>query len=409
MKRIIPLLLLVSCYQSAPNLDPVLVSIQIQDRNGMTETISQPDRLETYEHTNFLASQPYKKVLRVFRHDGKQSGVITSYHPNGHPWQYLEAQDMRAFGAFREWHPNGRLKIEAQIIGGTADIAPSGQKDWLFDGESKIWDERGVLLANFTYNKGVLEGKTSHYYPSGVLKQDLTYLQNELEGIAIEYYADGKEASRTQYLKGVKNGSSIGYHPDQTIRFRETYQDGLLIDGEYFRDGILISEVKGGFGFQAGPECLVEVRNGKFEGAVKFFYPNGDLKIVYHVKNGLKQGEEIEYYDGKAPKISIPWEGNLISGIVKTWYNDGKLQSQREMSRNKKMGSSLAWYRDGSLMYMEEYEEDKLTSGQYYKKGTRDPISNIANGNGFATLYDEYGIFLRKVHYQKGKPIDPES
>ena len=59
-------------------------------------------------------------------------------------------------------------------------------------------------------------------------------------------------------------------------------------------------------------------------------------------------------------------------------------------------------------MYMEEYEEDKIVSGHYYKKNQKEPISNISNGNGNATLYDEQGIFLRKVQYVKGKAIDPE-
>ena len=97
-----------------------------------------------------------------------------------------------------------------------------------------------------------------------------------------------------------------------------------------------------------------------------------------------------------------------ISGIVKTWYNNGKLESQRELSRNKKNGSSLGWYRDGSLMYMEEYEDDVLSKGQYFKKNHKESVSSIANGNGLATLYDENGIFLRKVLYAKGKAVEPE-
>jgi hypothetical protein len=60
-------------------------------------------------------------------------------------------------------------------------------------------------------------------------------------------------------------------------------------------------------------------------------------------------------------------------------------------------------------MLIEEYENDILLQGQYFKKNKADPISTITQGNGLATLYDEHGIFLRKVIYQKGKPIDPEN
>ncbi len=112
----------------------MLVAIQIQDRNGITETISIPERLYTYEQTDFLNSQPYKKVLRVYKKEGKNRSVITAYHPNGSISEYLEAEDMRAHGAFREWFSNGQIKIEATVIGGIADITPAAKKDWLFHG-----------------------------------------------------------------------------------------------------------------------------------------------------------------------------------------------------------------------------------------------------------------------------------
>ena len=44
-----------------------------------------------------------------------------------------------------------------------------------------------------------------------------------------------------------------------------------------------------------------------------------------------------------------------------------------------------------------------LISGKYYKKNSQTPISEIIDGNGVATLYDEEGIFLHKIPYQNGK------
>jgi antitoxin component YwqK of YwqJK toxin-antitoxin module len=390
----------------------------------MTETISQPDRLNGYNQSDFLSSQPYKKVLRVFKQEGKLAGKITTYHPNGLPWQYLEALDMRAFGPYNEWHANGQLKIEATVIGGTADVGSGSQKNWLFDGRAQIWDEMGRLQAQIFYSKGSLEGPSFHFYPTGQVQRQMIYSQNELEGVVTDYYIDGEVETTTAYKRGVKNGFSYGYWNGKQPRFVENYQTGLLLDGQYYaQDGRLSAEVRAGSGYQAlfnGAflEKMIEHRRGKAEGLVKVYFSNGDLKTIYQVKNGQKQGEEIEYYAREEredqgsqplPKISIPWDRNMISGIVKTWYSSGKLQSQRELSRNKKAGTSLGWYQDGGLMYMEEYEDDRLTRGQYHKKNHKDPISTIVNGNGFATLYDEAGVLLRKVHYIKGKAVDPEN
>jgi antitoxin component YwqK of YwqJK toxin-antitoxin module len=418
------LLFTTGCYKAADQSTPVLVSIQIQDRNGMTETISQPDRLETYEHQDFLASHPYKKVLRVYKKDGKLAGKISTYHPNGLPWQYLEALDMRANGEYKEWHQNGQLKISANVIGGTADIGSSAQKTWLFNGTAQIWDEKGRIQAEIPYKNGAMEGNSLHYYPSGKVQKKIPYTQDFLDGEAVEFHPNGSIYSTLLYNRGVKSGISKGFWPENQPQWEETYQAGLLLDGKYYAlDGSTVSEVRGGSGYQAkfnglSLERIIEHRRGKPEGLVKIHFTTGQVKNIYQVKNGQKQGEEVEYFsldelDDQAemqrPKISIPWEKDAISGQVKTWYNNGKLQSQREFSRNKKSGASVGWYKDSSLMYVEEYEEDRILSGRYYKKGHKDPISTISAGTGIATLYDELGVLVKKVYYQKGKPVDPES
>src|SRR3990167_1007693 len=153
-----------------------LFAIKIQDRNGLTETISSPERLEAYKGTDFLSSQPYKKVLRVYKKAGKTHSVITAYHPNGAIAQYLEAEEMRAHGAYKEWFPNGQQKIEAIVIGGTADIVPGAQRDWLFDGITRVWNEQGHLLAKIPYQKGVLQGTSTYYYSSGETQRQIQYI-----------------------------------------------------------------------------------------------------------------------------------------------------------------------------------------------------------------------------------------
>src|SRR5579863_10126746 len=164
------LILVCGCTHRAEDSDAPLASIQIQDRNGLTETISTPERLEPYRHLDFLASQPYKKIIRVFKQNGKMGGKITTYHPNGQIHQYLESQDMRAFGTYKEWHPNGALKIEATVIGGSADVIQGAQRDWIFDGVARVWDDKGTQLAEVPYAKGVLEGVSLVFDASGYLE-----------------------------------------------------------------------------------------------------------------------------------------------------------------------------------------------------------------------------------------------
>ncbi len=113
---------LTSCSTYNKEPPPVLTSINIIDRNGMSETISTEDRMKRYEHVDFLTEQPYQKVLRIYSRDqhGDIRAFVTSYHPNGHPKQYLEIVNNRAHGSYREWHSNGTLKLETYVIGGEA-------------------------------------------------------------------------------------------------------------------------------------------------------------------------------------------------------------------------------------------------------------------------------------------------
>ena len=76
------------------------------------------------------------------------------------------------------------------------------------------------------------------------------------------------------------------------------------------------------------------------------------------------------------------------------------------MADNMKNGTSTAWYRDGNLMIVEEYINDRLVKGQYFKRGERIPETTIHDGNGIASLYDPDGRPLKRITYFHGKPLD---
>jgi antitoxin component YwqK of YwqJK toxin-antitoxin module len=391
VKQIFFLLFLASCTYQASQNEPQLVSIQVQDRNGITETINVEEKLSQYTYVDFLSPQPYRKVTRVYRSFGKQEAFITTYHPNGQPKQYLEAKEMRANGIFREWHPNGKLKIEAQVISGTADLGAAPPGDWLFDTLARAWNDQGILLAEISYEKGLLEGPSKTFSEHGSLK------------------------TSTSYSKGQKNGEALTYYSGGKIASKELFKENLLQEASYFSPtDTPLSTVTNGFGIQIifeGDRILEknEIQNGIIEGKIECFDPSGHLASIYELKGGKRQGEEILYYPAsKKPKLSISWIDDQISGTIKTWYEDQNIESQREYASNEKNGPSISWYRDGSLMLVEEYEKGKLTSGKYYKKGKKEPISTVINGSGTATLFDEWGRFPKKIRYTKGIPSEPD-
>jgi antitoxin component YwqK of YwqJK toxin-antitoxin module len=396
-----------------------LSSISIIDRNGFSETIGNRERLQQYEQVDFLCNQPYSKVMRIYEKDaqGKAVAYITSYHTNGQPKQYLEIVNHRAFGEYKEWYSNGALKLTAQIIGGEADIDPSSQKSWLFEGTSYAWDESGKLLAQIPYFHGEMEGVSLYYHPNGRVWKQIPYSQNKEEGLFEIFRDDGELLQNFNYKQGLKEGPSIRYWREGCLAAEELYRQDTLQEGLYYSpEGTLIASIHCGSGLRAlfGKNAICELqeyRHGIQEGEVQVFGDNGVLLRKYALKNGLKEGEEVEYYPLQSdkenvpiPHISITWREGSMQGIVKTWYASGVQENQREMSDNKKNGILTAWFEDGSVMLIEQYEHDKLIEGQYFMRGEKFPISEIHGGRGIATLFDARGNVLRKVQYLNSKP-----
>lgn len=399
---------------------PCLTSINIIDREGLSETICNEDRLKRYENVDFMASQPYQKVLRVYNRgpDGSVIAYITSYHPNGQLKQYLEVKNGRALGTYREWYDNGVLKIQAHVIGGSPDVTPSATKSWLFDGITRAWNDNGNLAAEIPYVKGSLQGISIYYHPNGNIWKKIPYDKNEVNGTMEIFLEDGQLFQTVNYLIGQREGVSIRYWSPEKAASKERYIEGKLITGIYCDlNGNLVCNIDDGKGFRAifGKDSVAELqefRNGILEGQIKVFGKNNRIFRIYNVKNGIKHGEELEYYEysingnDPQPKLLVNWYDGKIQGIVKTWYDNGVQESQREMSKNMKNGLATAWYKDGNLMFIEEYDQNKLRRGEYFKRGDKMPLSVVVEGKGTATLFDSEGNFLRRLSYLNGTPSE---
>jgi len=408
---LLPILFITGCRKAQHS--EAIVSMQMLDRNGFSETISNKDRLNIYERVDFLAQQPYEKVMRVYNknEEGKSPSKLTSYHDNGGAWQYLEALDGRAHGKYMEWHENGKMKISALVIEGLADLDVRAQTSWLFDKECTVWDEKGALCAEFLYDKGQLVGEAKYYHPSGSTQKIIPYSLGHVHGLLRAFDLDGNTLEEITFKQDKRNGPAKALFSLGIPKSQELYRDDLLIEGIYYdKEGKVHGKIATGKGTKAefaGDKLysLTEYRDGVAEGKVQLFGPSKEVHICYHLKEGMKTGEEWEYYSDSSPKILIQWFEDQVQGMVKTWYPNGKLESQREMSNSKKHGLSFGYYKSGDLMLMEEYEGDKLTKGSYYKKSDPTPISTIDDGNGIATLYNPEGHFIQKVSYERGKPV----
>ncbi len=389
-----------------------LSKVHITDQNGFTKTIRQKDRLKIFQNDPIVAPGPYRKVVRFYQKNGKSSSLITTYHENGRLYQSLECVENQACGNYKEWYSNGRLKIAASLSGGIADIGFSEQKTWIFNGRNEAFNEEGGPEASFFYENGFLEGEALFFHPDGQLKEKIPYVHHRRHGTTVRYDTRGNKTEEICYKNDLKEGPSALYGSDGHILSEEIYAEDLLQSGIYYESsGKIISRLSEGNGekvlfFSNNEREIRQYRNGSPRGKVRVYDRLGYLKNSYFREDTGKEGEEIIYYDSsEQAKLSIFWKEGKVHGVIQSYYPNGRTETRREMSKNRKQGTSTAYYPDGSLMFIEVYDADLLLRGKYYPRDQKEPASFVSNGNGTATLYDSEGIFIRKISYKEGKPV----
>lgn len=406
------LLLTASCNRKQPPSH--LLSLQLVDRNGQTETISQIERVKIYEKQNFDKPQSYEKILRVYskNEQGKNPSLITTYHKNGQLFQKLEALDGRAFGQYHEHFENGQIRIKASVIEGTADITDLAQSTWVFDGPCHVYYATGELEAIFNYDRGKKSGKAVYYHLNGKEKKILEFVDDLAEGQIQEYSEEGQLFLTYEFKKGSQTGTSRKFYTNGSVAFEETWLNDALINGTYYNTKQeIVSEIKNGYGIktlfnESSILTSVEYAKGQIQGKITEYDALGKINCYYHIVENQKTGEEAIFFeDSNQIKMCIDWHQDEITGIVKTFYKSGILESQKTYSHNKKNGPLSCYYPDGSLMLLETYSQDRLIEGKYFKKGDTEPASTVDDGTGCATLFDEWGGINKQINYEKGKVV----
>lgn len=399
------------CMRPSHESTAALTQVNLLDQNGFSEVITSKEKLKPLGTMDFVgALQPYQKVSRLFKGpNGVIQGILTSYYPNGHIRQYLEIEGARAFGAYREWHENGRKKIEAQVVGGKADLDSHSECSWLFDGISSAWDHHGQLQAQISYKKGVLAGLSSYYFPSGNLSSLERFEDGARHGKCLTFFETGALFKEVSYERGERDGQAQAFLPSGHRVAVEMWTRGRLEEGIYFsHSGEKIGSVKDGSGKAVYLEPNGDYESWEFQAGrpflIKYYGVDNLLKRSCTLSQGVRHGTEQLFYPDGSLAVEMHWAYGKIEGEQKSWYANSQLESLRLMENNKRAGLSTAWYENGQIMLVEEYETDRLVEGKYFRSGENIPVSQVKAGTGTATLFDGKGVLLKRVRYEGGEP-----
>ena len=116
-------------------------------------------------------------------------------------------------GIYREYYPNGILKLEYYHNNG------------LIDGVYKAYDCEGYLINKQYWINGLKHGDFISYYKHNVIRDKLIFVNDKEEGIYTKFYANNQLDEEYYYVSGKKEGSYKKYYENGKIKLCGKYID----------------------------------------------------------------------------------------------------------------------------------------------------------------------------------------
>ena len=187
--------------------------------------------------------------------------------------------------------------------------------------------------------KGYYNNKQLAYIMEGNILKNLNSIPN---GKYIEYYKNGqikiqghtKEGKRDGEFKAfLKNGKSAG---------SVIYKDGKIIKST------LIKAMKNNASFPPIDNINYKLDTTHTLGKVEF--ENGLLRIYFIFnKNGLLDGNSIEYYEEGNIESIVPYKNNVVEGLVITYYENGNIKEEVNYKNDNMNGEAKSYDENGKL------------------------------------------------------------
>ena len=144
-------------------------------------------------------------------------------------------------------------------------------------------------------------------------------------------------------------------------------------------------------------------RNRPFEGWVKTTYPHGNIKNLFKVKTGNRNGPCFSWYEsGQKQSHSFYREGKS-HGKTHYWYEAGQQFFTHNYNHGELEGISKIWYFNGQLQCLSENRNGQLISTEVWKiDGEKCSTTNFRGGDGIIAFYNfKTGVEYARENFQQ--------
>ena len=206
--------------------------------------------------------------------------------------------------------------------------------------------------------KGYYNNKQLAYIIEGNILKNLDSIPN---GKYTEYYKNGqikiqghtKEGKRDGEFKTfLKNGKSAG---------SVIYKDGKIIKST------LIKAMKNNASFPPVDNINYKLDTTHTLGKVEF--ENGLLRTYFIFnKNGLLDGNSIEYYEEGNIESLVPYKNNVVEGLVITYYENGNIKEEVNYKNDNMNGEAKSYDENGKLNGRTIFKDDIKLEEEVHKE-----------------------------------------
>jgi len=206
-------------------------------------------------------------------------------------------------------------------------------------GQWKVEYPNGKTLYEADFVEGRPVGEMLRYYENGVRRARMLFETGSLRSYVYLFYASGKPAAEGWYVDQDKDSVWTYYSEfDGSVRIREPYLDG------------------------------------KLDGAVRSYYPNGEVSEEVEWKQNVKEGKWMKYYKNRVPRLSAHFKNGLLQGSYEVYLSDNTIQIRGSYLDNKSHGTWRFYDETGNEVYVLEYVNGTPADMEKYEKWVQDSL-----------------------------------
>ena len=229
---------------------------------------------------------------------------------------------------YREFNKDLNLIVETYAIG-----EKSIQKAY-YSNKKLAYTREGRLVEGYNL---LPNGKHTEYYKNGQVKVQGSYKEGKRDG---------------EFKAFLKNGKSAG---------SVIYKDGKIIKST------LVKAMKDNASFSPVTDIYYKLEDSHT--LRKVDYENGLLKIYFiYNKDGIPDGESVEYYEEGNIKSIIPFRNNIVEGLTITYYENGNIKEEVNYKNDKMNGEAKSYDENGKLNGRTIFKDDIRLEDDVYKE-----------------------------------------